>query len=139
MKTKERRHTKDIHQQFTISLSLASTDNKIGDTGATSLSESLKTNTTLTKLILDREGKRTKTHKKICISQPRFLHSVLFAGGSIIRGRSEKQSVQLKGNKGEKRKKEGCAQDAPQAKTSADTHKRDCENENENPLELDSE
>ena len=41
-----------------------STDNGIGDTGATSLSESLKSNTTLTKLNLSREDKRKKTHKR---------------------------------------------------------------------------
>ena len=41
-----------------------STDNGIGDTGATSLSESLKTNTTLTELNLSCEDKRKKTHKR---------------------------------------------------------------------------
>ena len=39
-----------------------STDNKIGERGATSLSESLKSNTTLTQLDLESEDKR-KTHK----------------------------------------------------------------------------
>ena len=40
-----------------------STGNDIGETGATSLSESLKSNTTLTKLSLGSEYKRKKTHK----------------------------------------------------------------------------
>ena len=39
------------------------TGNNIGDTGATALSEALKSNTTLTKLILWSEDKRKKTHK----------------------------------------------------------------------------
>ena len=39
------------------------TDNKIGDTRATSLSESLKSNTTLTQLDLSGENKRKKKHK----------------------------------------------------------------------------
>ena len=43
------------------------TGNKIGDTGAASLNESLKSNTTLTKIDLSREDKRKKTHK--CIHQ----------------------------------------------------------------------
>ena len=44
-------------------LSITYTDNEIGDTGATSLSESLKSNTTLTELNLSGEDKRKKTHK----------------------------------------------------------------------------
>ena len=60
------RHTKDDHQQFTFLLRFISTDNDIGETGATSLSESLKSNTTLTKLYLCGEDKRRKkTHKNI--------------------------------------------------------------------------
>ena len=53
----KRRHIKDIHQQFTLFL-FSSTDNEICNTGATSLSESLKSNTTLTKLYLGGEDKR---------------------------------------------------------------------------------
>ena len=45
-----------------FSFHIASTDNYIGDTGATSLSEALKLNTTLTELNLSGEDKR-KTHK----------------------------------------------------------------------------
>ena len=57
-----RRHTKDIHQQFTLFLSLfTSIGNKIGYTGATSLSKSLKSNTTLTELNLSCEDKRRYT------------------------------------------------------------------------------
>ena len=42
---------------------IKSTDNGIGDTGAASLSEALISNTTLTKITLDSEDKRKKTHK----------------------------------------------------------------------------
>jgi hypothetical protein len=56
VKTKERRHPKDIHQQFTLLFGI--TGNSIGATGSTSLSESLKSNTTLTKLNLSSEDKR---------------------------------------------------------------------------------
>ena len=41
-------------------LLFASEDNKIGDTGATSLSEALKSNTTLTKVILDGDDKKER-------------------------------------------------------------------------------
>ena len=65
VKTKEGRHTKDIHQQFTLfPLFITSTDNNIGDTGTASLSESLKSNTTLTELNLRSEDKRNQTHKR---------------------------------------------------------------------------
>ena len=46
-----------------FSFLFTSTDNKIGETGATSLGESLKSNTTLTELNLSGEDKRKKTHK----------------------------------------------------------------------------
>ena len=46
-----------------FSFLFTSTVNKIGDTGAASLSESLKSNTTLTQLNLSGEDKRKKTHK----------------------------------------------------------------------------
>ena len=64
MKTKERRHTKDIHQQPLFSFLFTSTGINIGDTGATSLSEVLKSNTTLTKLNFGGEDKRKKTQKR---------------------------------------------------------------------------
>ena len=77
VKIKERRHTKDIHQQITLFLffPFTSTENKIGDTGATSLSETLKSNTTLTSLSLDGEDKRRhKRHPSTSHSFP-FLFS----------------------------------------------------------------
>ena len=46
-----------------FSFLFTSTDNKIGETGATSLGESLKSNTTLTTLNLWSEDKRKKAHK----------------------------------------------------------------------------
>ena len=46
-----------------FSFLFTSTVNNIGDTGATSLSESLKSNTTLTELDLRCEYKRKKAHK----------------------------------------------------------------------------
>ena len=48
-----------------------STDNSIGETGATSLSESLKSNTTLTAVDLDSENQRKKAHKR----HPPTIHS----------------------------------------------------------------
>ena len=74
MKTKERRHTNGVHQQFTHFLIFA-TVNSIGDAGVTSLSESLKSNTTLTKLYLRVEDKRKKTHK----CNPSTIHSFPFS------------------------------------------------------------
>ena len=46
-----------------FSFLFTSTDNKIGDTGATSLSESLKSNTALTELNLGSDDKRKKEYK----------------------------------------------------------------------------
>ena len=53
-KDKEKRHTNGINQQSTLffSIPIKSTGNKIGETGAKSLSDALKSNTTLTKLYL---------------------------------------------------------------------------------------
>ena len=79
MKTKERRHTKEIHQQITLFISLRIADNTIGDTGATSLSEAMKSNTTLTKLDLSCEDKR-KTHKR----SPSTNHSFSFLFSSTV-------------------------------------------------------
>ena len=59
-KKTHKRHTSTIHV-FTFSPN--STGNDIGDTGASSLSEALKSNTTLTELNLSCEDKRQKTHK----------------------------------------------------------------------------
>ena len=56
VKTKERRHTNDIQKQLTLSLNA----NNIGETGATSLSESLKSNSTLT--LLDLISKHKERH-----------------------------------------------------------------------------
>ena len=50
-----------------------STGNKIRDTGAKSMSEALKSNTTLTALYLDGENKRKKTHKR----NPPTIHSAI--------------------------------------------------------------
>ena len=69
----KRRHTNGIHHQFTLFLCIHK-ENDIGDTGATSLSESLKSNTTLTKLNLGGEDKRKKTHKW----HPSAIHSFPF-------------------------------------------------------------
>ena len=70
------RQKKEATQKTSIdnslfSLLFTSTANKIGKTGATSLSESLKSNTTLTKLNLNSEHKRKKTHKR----HPSTIHS----------------------------------------------------------------
>ena len=46
-----------------FSFLFTTTDNKISEVGATSLSEALKSNTTLTVLYLGSEDKRKKTHK----------------------------------------------------------------------------
>ena len=59
----DKRNAKDIHQPITLLFLLSLTDNYIGERGATSLSESLKSNTTLKKLDLWGEDKRNKTQK----------------------------------------------------------------------------
>ena len=58
-----------------FSILITSTDNKIGAAGATSLSESLESNTTLTELNLSCEDKRKKTHKR----HPSTNHSFPFS------------------------------------------------------------
>ena len=70
-KQKKERHTKDIHLQITF---FSSTDNDIGERGAASLSESLKSNTTLTALNISGEDKRQKTLKRL----PSTIHFFLF-------------------------------------------------------------
>ena len=63
-------HMKRLHNVFMFK----PIGNKIGDAGATSLSEALKSNTTLTELDLRCEDKRKKTHKR----HPSTIHSSLF-------------------------------------------------------------
>ena len=83
MKTKERRHTKDIHQQsFFYVVVIGGTFgiceepmNAIGSAGATSLSEALKSNTTITELDLSGECKREKIQRT---SISKSLFSFLF-------------------------------------------------------------
>ena len=60
-KKTHKKHPPTIHSFFLF----ISTDNEIGDTGAASLSEALKSNTTLTELDLRCEDKRKNTHKGI--------------------------------------------------------------------------
>ena len=60
-KKTHKRHPSTIHS---FSFHFTSTDNNIGETGVTSLSESLKSNTTLTQLNLGCKDKRKKTHKR---------------------------------------------------------------------------
>ena len=75
----EYKRTKDTQMTFInnplFSFLLISTANEIGDTGATSLSEALKSNTTLMKLSLWGEDKRKKTHKW----HPSTIHSFHFS------------------------------------------------------------
>ena len=61
---KRRKTQKTLIDNSLFSILITSTGNNIGDTGAASLSESLKSNTTLTELNLDGEDKRKKTHKR---------------------------------------------------------------------------
>ena len=65
-------HPSTIHY---FSFLFTSSGNWFGERGTTSLSESLKSNTTLTKLNLSGEDKRNKTHKR----HPLTIHSFLFA------------------------------------------------------------
>ena len=74
--TKETRHRRLLHQQFILIFSHQSTGNDIGDTGATSLSETLKSNTTLTKLYLWSEDKRTKDTRKRDFSAHHSFHLI---------------------------------------------------------------
>ena len=63
-KKTHKRHPSTIHSS---SFLITSTGNDIGDTGATSLSESLKSNTTLQIVYLGGEDKRNKTYKQITL------------------------------------------------------------------------
>ena len=79
VETKERRHKKTYINKSFVSFLFTSTDNKIGDAGAASLSESLKSNTTLSELNLGGEDQRKKTHKR----HPSTIHSFSFLFSSI--------------------------------------------------------
>ena len=74
---KKKEDTKDIHKQFTLFLIITSTGNKIRDTGATSLSESLKSNTTLTELYLSSEDKKKEDTQETSINNSLFSLSSL--------------------------------------------------------------
>ena len=63
VKTKERMHTKGIHQKFTLPFFFISIGNCFGDIGVAPLGESLKSNTTLTELNVKGEDKRKKIHE----------------------------------------------------------------------------
>ena len=70
VKTKEyKRHPSTIHS---FPFPITTTDNGIGDTGATSLSEALKSSTTLIKLNLRSENKRKKNTQKTSINNSLF-------------------------------------------------------------------
>ena len=71
-KKTHKRHPSSNHSFLFLILS---TDNKVGDRGATSLSEALKSNTTLTDLNLESKDKRKKT----CKRHPSTIHSFLFS------------------------------------------------------------
>ena len=71
-KKTHKRHPSAIHS---FPILFTSTGNGIIDTGATSLSEALKSNTTLTIFNLRGEGKRKKTHKR----HPSTIHSFPFS------------------------------------------------------------
>ena len=66
---------------FMDSLLLASTDNEIGERGATSLSDALKSNTTLTELSLGGEHKINNT--KVTPINNSFFHSIKQTGKKI--------------------------------------------------------
>ena len=69
-----KRHPSAIHSSHFLFFS--TTDNNIGHTGATLLSESLKSNTTLVYLNLSCENKRKKRHTK---RHPSTNHSIPFS------------------------------------------------------------
>ena len=71
-KETHKRHPSTIHSFSILTMTIG---NHIGNTGATSLSEALKSNTTLTKLNLSGEDKRKKTHKR----HPSTIHSFPFS------------------------------------------------------------
>ena len=71
---RKKTHKRHPSTDHSFSFLITSTGNKNGDTGATSLSEALKTNTTLIELDLSREDNRKKTHKR----HPSTNHSFHF-------------------------------------------------------------
>ena len=61
---KRKTHKRHLSTIYSFPFLFTLTDNKIEDTGATSLSESLKLNTALIAFDLSGEDKRKKTHKR---------------------------------------------------------------------------
>ena len=111
------RQKKEYTQKTSINNSLipflfTSTDNNIGERGATSLSESLKSNTTLTELILWGEDKRKKTHKR----NPSTIHYSSFLNtstGNNINDKLEEvisNALQRNGYEIMKRELEACSE-----------------------------
>ena len=72
------------------------TDNNIGDTGATSLSEALKSNTTLITLYMNRENK--KMSKKMSIIKTHFSFCFILTVNEIGDTGATSLSVALKSN-----------------------------------------
>ena len=93
----KKQHTNGIHQQSTLFHSQKTTENDIEVTGATSLSEALKSNTTLTQVDLSREYKRNNTQIE-SINNP--LSSILIksTGNKIGEAGIESLSDALKSN-----------------------------------------
>ena len=73
-----------MHQQSTLFILIKSTDNEIGERGTTSLSEALKSNTTLTKLDLDSEYKTNGT-------QTTSIRNSLYHSHQIVREQGWRQ------------------------------------------------
>ena len=93
----KRRHKKTSINNSLFSFLFTTTGNEIGDTGTMSLSEALKSNTTLTELYLSSEDKRKKTHKR----HPSTIHSsflFISTGNSIGDAGATSLSESLKTN-----------------------------------------
>jgi hypothetical protein len=60
----KKEYTQKISINDSLSFLITTTDNNVGERGATSLSEALKSNIALTQLDMTREDKRQKTHKR---------------------------------------------------------------------------
>ena len=71
LNSEDKRHRKRSSTIYSFPFLFTSTGNNIGDTGAKSLSDALKSNTTLSELYLSGEDKRKKTHKR----HPSTIHS----------------------------------------------------------------
>ena len=80
-----------------FSIPIKSTGNSIGETGATSLSDALKSNTTLTKLNLWREHKRDNT-QMASINNPLFSILIKSTGNNIGETGATSLSDALKSN-----------------------------------------